>query len=196
MTGGIKRFNPRGAELAGDVISEDERAAHQRFLKFMTPEIERQGQRLSSLRVSSRESEIRERELRGETTLRLKKRRFVRLIEAALDQPFGTPDKALSSGLHYCLPLGPWFAMTDIDLSGRAQLSYSHQISARPTIDLRPDHLMAGISLLAWCGIHQATRFDLIEESQMAEAAQAIGAICAHFLAHLPSLLDGLEQPS
>ena len=94
----------------------------------------------------------------------------------SLEQPFGAPEKALSSGLHYCLPVRPWFAMTDIDLSGRAQLSYSHQVSARPTIDLLPDHLMAGISLLAWCGIHQATRFDLIEESQMTGAALGLGA--------------------
>jgi hypothetical protein len=65
MVFGIKRFNPCGAELAGEPVSKEEENAHQKYLAYLTPEVALFGKQLSSMRVSPRTLEIRNRELLG-----------------------------------------------------------------------------------------------------------------------------------
>jgi hypothetical protein len=192
MAGGIKHLNPRGAELAGDSISEDERLARQRFLQYCTPEVMLGGRALTSVRISAAATALREKEFRGEISLQLDKKEFRKTLERVIDSQVGLPKKK-GGALRYWSKCSGWFVMTDIDLSGRRQLTYTQQVHSRPVLDRCPTRLWDA-SLLSWCGIHPTTRFNLIAAHEMTQAADAVQRICTHFLRNLPALLEGLRN--
>jgi hypothetical protein len=192
MTGNIKRFNPRGAELAGDSVNDEEGAVRQEFLDYLTPEVVLQGQRLTSKRVSPRASLIREQEFAGRS--RIERKTLKQALVRSLEPLLAKPERAPAAGLHYWLPVDGWHLATSLDLSGRKQLYYGHWISARRRIDSCSTNLQPAISLLSWCGIHPNTSFDLIQEHEIDEVATSIREMCEHFLQHTTELLSGLSH--
>ncbi len=65
ITGGIKRFQQRPAELRGERLSEKEQAIHQQFVDFFSDEITIQGKPMTSFRVPKRERQLRDQQLAG-----------------------------------------------------------------------------------------------------------------------------------
>lgn len=194
MIGGIKRFNPRAAELTDSFITAEEEALHQRFVAFFRDEVTLHGQRLSSVRIPTRESQLRDRELTGQTTTKIKSKELKHALQKTLDGVLGKPERAPSSGLQFSKTFGSWHLTTSLDLAGHAQLNYSHWVGARHRIDLCPTHLNPGICPMNWYGIHPGTSFDLIEASEVQRTAETVGKFCARVLDLAPELLTGLEH--
>ena len=80
-----------------------------------------------------------------------------------------------------------WLFDTYVDLGGRFQLRYDHVLSARDHVPLQ-----SNISILTWMGIGQ-TSWAGMQESDIADAADCLAALCSHFVAALPQLLSGLS---
>jgi hypothetical protein len=78
-------------------------------------------------------------------------------MKQSLEPLLGTPDFASSGGARYSQMIGPWFLMTDIDFTGHARVSYSHDVTSKRRLDNCPTALQSGISLFSWCGIHRET---------------------------------------
>jgi hypothetical protein len=194
MTCGIKRNNSRAVELASENISEAERDIHQKYIKYFTKEITWQGQQLTSLRMPLRESQIRDRELSGQTSTTIKSADLKRALKQALRPASGPTPRSQRATLEYCQTLDSWYVLTNLDFSGKAQLAYSHQISPRRTVDFCPTYLYGGISLLNWCGIHPNTSFDLIQTNEIDDVAESMRKICGHFLEKVPQLTSGLKH--
>jgi hypothetical protein len=192
MSGLIKRLNPLGAELAGRRLTDDEQRAEQSFEEFRKPRVVRAGQELRPLRISALEQNAREQEHRGDITLGLDKRAFRKTLEYTLQPLLGSPGKNKSC-LRYWTNVSGWFVLTDLDLGGRYQLSCIQQIHARPTLDGCVTRLW-DTSFLAWCGVHPATRFDLIASHEMERAAESARKMFAHLLDEMPNLLAGLSN--
>jgi hypothetical protein len=184
MSEGIKRFNARGAELAGAAISKGESAAREKFLAYLHPETIIEGRTMSSLRVSPRALAIREAERQRQTTTVFKKKILKEELQRALQPILGEPEDS-RGGLQYCLP---------IDMAGRKQLNFGQWISARRKIDFCPTRLQPAISPLSWLGVHPDTGFDLIQEHEVKEVAATVAALCSQVLQQIPMLLSGLSH--
>jgi hypothetical protein len=194
MTGNLKRFNSRGAEIAVDVLSSEEEAARQLFLEYLTPEVTLNGQKMTSRRVSPRASQVRERESQGQTSGRLDKKRLKQALMEALEPVLAKPERAPAGGLHYCLPIDRWYLITSLDLSGKKQLYYGHWISARRRIDSCPANLYSEISPLSWSGIERNTSFNLIEAQDVDNVASFVSEMCKHFIHTARKLLSRLDH--
>jgi hypothetical protein len=193
MSEGSKRFNARGAELAGAAISEEESAARQKFLAYLHPEVTIEGRAMSSLRVSPRALAIREAERQGQTTTVFKKKILKEELQRALQPILGEPEDR-RGGLQYCLPIGRWYLFTSLDMAGRKQLNFGQWISARRKIDFCPTRLQPAISPLSWMGIHPETGFDLIEELELRTVAATVSELSARVVQQIPLWLEGLSH--
>lgn len=98
------------------------------------------------------------------------------------------------AGLNYCKQLGDWYLMTAVDVSGKSQLECSHRVAARRTIDTCFTDLLAGASLLSWCGIHPNTRYDLLRDDELDNVAESILAVYRLFQQSIPELLVGFRH--
>jgi hypothetical protein len=193
MSEGSKRFNARGAELAGAPISEEESAARQKFLAYLHPEVTIEGRAMSSLRVSPRALAIREAERQGQTTTVFKKKILKEELQRALKPILGEPEDS-RGGLQYCLPIGQWYLFTSLDMAGRKQLNFGQWISARRKIDFCPTRLQPAISPLSWMGIHPETGFDLIQEQELRTVAATVSELSARVVQQIPVWLEGLSH--
>ncbi len=194
MRGGIKRFNPRGAELARESPTGDEDAIHQKFVAYFSKEIVIYGQVMKSMRIAPRAMEIQNETLAGRTSLQLNKKQLLRTVGQTLEPLLSLPERSSRSGLHYCLGIPPWHLLTSIDLGGRKQLTYSHWLSPRRGIDDCATDLSSGVSLLNWCGIHRSTAFDLIQDNEIESLGELLRDVCEYFIKSLPDLLSGLDH--
>jgi hypothetical protein len=193
MSEGIKRFNARGAELAGAAVTDEESAARQKFLAYLHPEVLIEGRAMSSLRVSPRALEIREAERQGKTTTVFKKKILKEELQRALEPVLGEPERR-RGGLQYCLPIGPWYLFTSLDTAGRKQLNFGAWISARHKIDFCPTRLQPAVSPLSWLGIHPETGFDLIQEHELQQVAAIVSELCMRVVEQVPVWLEGLSH--
>jgi hypothetical protein len=193
LSEGIKRFNARGAELAGAAVSEEESAAREKFLAYLHPETIIEGRTMSSLRVSPRALAIREAERQRQTTTVFKKKILKEELQRALQPILGEPEDS-RGGLQYCLPIGRWYLFTSLDMAGRKQLNFGQWISARRKVDFCPTRLHPAISPLSWLGVHPDTGFDLIQEHEGKEVAATVAALCSQVLQQIPVLLSGLSH--
>jgi len=193
MSEGSKRFNVRGAELAGAAISEEESAARQKFLAYLHPEVTIEGRAMSSLRVSPRALAVREAERQGQTTTVFKKKILKEELQRVLKPILGEPEDS-RGGLQYCLPIGPWYLFTSLDMAGRKQLNFGQWISARRKIDFCPTRLQPAISPLSWMGIHPETGFDLIQEQELRTVAATVSELSARVVQQIPVWLEGLSH--
>ena len=82
-----------------------------------------------------------------------------------------------------------WKIYTFLDIGGKSQLRYEHKVGICEHVYLR-EH----IDLQGWMGLGH-TKWDQITNTEIAEAAHGLREICAHFMAVLPNLLDGLIPP-
>jgi hypothetical protein len=193
MTGGIKRFNPRGATLAEDPVTEDESSVRRKFLAYSHPEVVLAGQAMTSLRVSPRALAIRETERLGQSTTKFAKKILKKELQEALRPALGEPDRS-RGGLQYCKSVGSWYLFTSLDLSGQMQLNLGQWIAARRRIDFCPTRLLPAITPLSWLGVHPDTGFDLIREHEVQGVATTVSALCSHVSQHVPALLSGLSH--
>jgi len=193
MVSGIKRSNPRAMELTSSFISPEEETVQKKFVAFFRDEVMLQGQRLSSVRMPKRESQIRGRELLGQTSTDIKSKELKQALVKAFAPNWGKPERAPAFGL-FSKKLGSWHLSASLDLAGHAQLNYSHLISARQRIDLCPTYLHHSICPMNWCGLQGETSFDLIQTSEIQEVAQTVARFSSRVLQIMPELLSGLEH--
>jgi hypothetical protein len=86
--------------------------------------------------------------------------------------------------------LGPWTVYTHIDLSDRQQqLEYHHAVRSGEN-----GSLLESASLMSWLGIVGSTRWNTLSSGAEVEAATVVRGLCAHFLAALTALLEGLDR--
>jgi hypothetical protein len=194
MTGGIKRFQQRAAELRGERLTEKEQTIHRQFVDYFSEEIVIQGKPMTGFRVSRREQQLRDLELAGTLKFHQNKKSLREELKRKFQSAGFKAESEFSAGLNYCEQLGDWFLMTALDVSGRSQLDFSHRVAARRTIDTCVTDLLSGTSLLSWCGIHRNTRYDLIREDELDNVAESILAVYRLFQQTIPELLAGLHH--
>lgn len=194
MTGGIKRFQQRAAVLRGERLTEKEQAIHRQFVDFFSEEIVIQGKPMASFRVSRRERQLRDQELAGTLKFHQNKKSLREELKRTFQSAGFKAESEFSDGLNYCEHLGDWYLITALDVSGQSQLGCSHRVAARRTMDTCFTDLLAGASLLSWCGIHPYTRYDLLREDELDNAAESILAVYRLFQQSIPELLAGLHH--
>jgi hypothetical protein len=87
--------------------------------------------------------------------------------------------------------VGSWIMRTEFTMGSKFwHFDYSHRLVTRMNIAVGEE-----ISLLRWLGIGQ-TSWELQDESQVADAVEALGNICAHFLREAPGFLKGFDPPA
>lgn len=194
MTGGIKRFQQRAAELRGESLTEKEQAIHRQFVDFFSEEIVIQEKPMTSFRVSRQERQLRDQELAGTLRFQQNKKNFREELKRKFHSAGFKAESEFSAGLNYCEQFGDWYLMTTLDVSGKSQLTCSHRLAARRTIDTCPTDLLPGANLLSWCGIHPNTRYDLIREDELDCVAESVLATYRIFRQFVPELLAGLHH--
>jgi hypothetical protein len=194
MTGGIKRFQQRAAELRGERLTEKELTIHRQFVDFFSEEIVIQGKPMTGFRVSRRERQLRDQELAGTLKFHQSKKSLREELKRKFQSAGFKAESEFSAGLNYCEQVGDWYLMTALDVSGKSQLDCNHRVAARRTIDTCVTDLLSGASLLSWCGIHPNTRFDLIREDELGNVAESILAVYKFFWQSIPELLTGLRH--
>jgi hypothetical protein len=194
MTGGIKRFQQRGAELRGERLTEKEQTIHRQFVDFFSEEIVIQGKPMTSFRVSRRERKLRDQELAGTLKFHQNKKSLREELKRKFQSAGFKAESEFTAGLNYCEQLGDWYLMTALDVSGKSQLDSNHRVAARRTMDTCFTDLLAGANLLSWCGIHPNTRYDLLREDELDNVAESILVVYRLFQQSLPDLLSGLHH--
>jgi len=194
MTGGIKRFQQRAAELRGEHLTEKEQTIHRQFVDFFSEEVVIQGKPMTSFRVSRRERQLREQELAGTLKFHQNKKSLREELKRKFQSAGFNAESEFTSGLNYGEQLGDWYLMATLDVSGKSQLDYNHRVAARRTIDTCFTDLLAGANLLSWCGIHPNTRYDLLLEDELDSVTESILAVYRHFQHSMPELLAGLHH--
>jgi hypothetical protein len=87
--------------------------------------------------------------------------------------------------------MGSWVMRTEFDTSSRFfHFRYSHCLMTPRSVVVAQS-----ISLLQWLGIGQ-TSWELEDESEVADAVDALSRICAHFLREAPGFLEGFDPPN
>lgn len=194
MTGGIKRFQPRAAKLRGERLTEKEQIIHRQFVDFFSEEIIVQGKPMTSFRVSRRERLLRDQEFAGTLKFHQNKKSLRDELKRKFQSAGFKAESEFSAGLNYCEQLGDWYLMTALDVSGKSQLDWSHRVAARRSIDTCFTDLLAGASLLSWCGIHPNTRYDLLREDELDNVVESILVIYKLFQQSMPELLAELHH--
>jgi hypothetical protein len=77
--------------------------------------------------------------------------------------------------------------ITHIDLGGRYNLSYHHNI-----VDVDGQLLGEFISVCSWLGISSQTQWDAMLPNEEQLASKSVAGLCRHFLAALPQIVDGV----
>ena len=179
VRGQVMSLQPRGAEFAGDVVSEEEASVTRRFIAYQRQDITLNGQPFSSIRVSRRERALRGQEARGEVSLQLDNKPLRKELTAALDPIL--PNRQTAGGaLRYWSPAGNWHILTDLDLATKSQLAFNQQIRTKPNLTADSE-LIWDFSPLAWFGVHHTTRFNLIQADGVTAGTSGIRSICQYF---------------
>jgi hypothetical protein len=194
MTGGIKRFQQRAAQLRGERLTKKEQTIHRQFVDFFSEEIIIQGKPMTGFRVSRQERQLRDQELAGTLKLHQNKKGLREELKRKFQSAGLKAENEFRAGLNYCEQLGDWYLMTALDVSGKSQLDCGHRVVARRTIDTCFTDLLAGASLLSWCGIHPNTRYDLLREDELGNVAESILTVYRLFQQSIPELLAGLHH--
>lgn len=173
------RHDPRAVERAGDVpLSSEDIARRNRYYDSLAFEFDPVQQ--AFLR----------RQLHGDPTTKLDRRRFRKIVKECLAPIFGKEDRGGGGGWwFYTTSVEGLRVITDVDTGGTVhQLSYSHGILFSEREPLRE-----GISVLQWLGlIGGSTCWSQIEDSKAEETAHFLAELCDHFLKAAPKLLEGL----
>jgi hypothetical protein len=132
------------------------------------------------------------RQLEGDVTTKLNRKRFKQIIKEQLIPIFGLEERWGGGGTwRYVTPVEGLRMETYIDTGGRChQLSYFHRIifSGSQTLE-------ETTSALSWLGLTGgSTSWDDLEDSKAEATAQILAEVCAYFLKIAPKLLKGLAD--
>ncbi|MCE5200455.1 MAG: hypothetical protein ABFD54_12140 [Armatimonadota bacterium] len=174
----VKRgHEPRAVERAGDVplSSEDIAKINRYFAEF-------------PLELDPEDQAFLQRELQGDPTAKLDRKRFREIIKESLRPIFGKEDRWGGGGCwSYTTSIECLQVTTYIDTGGRYhQLSYDHRIMFA---EIEPLH--EGISVLHWLGFSSGTDWSQVEDSKAEETAHLLAELCDHFLKAAHGLLEG-----
>lgn len=194
MTGGIKRFQPRAAELRGQRVTQREAGLHQQFVDYFSEEIILQGTPMTAFRVPRTERRLRDEELAGRVKFHQNKKQLREALKRKFYAAGIEPQSEFGAGLNFCEPIGDWYLITSLDVSGQSQLECSQRVAPRRTIDTCFTDLLAGANLLSWCGIHPNTRYDLIQTGELDVVVESVLAACQMFRQFVPEALTGLHH--
>jgi hypothetical protein len=163
----LKKFHPRGAELANQILSPQENAFLAQYSLARTGSV-------SGSRKKERS---------------LPKTKFRKMLLNTLHPIFGDPIESPDSReqWEYRTPIGCWTVSTRIDIGGRSVLGYEQAILASEYVFLH-----RGISVFSWIGIASQTDWFSVSEAGQEKTLESIQHICKVFLAATPELLKGL----
>lgn len=163
----LKKFHPRGAELANDVLSQRESALLAQYSLARTGSVA--------------DSRKKERSL-SKTQFR---KMLLTTLRPVLGDPIESPDRR--EEWEYRTPIGCWTVSTRMDIGGRRVLGYEHAIRASESVFLHRQ-----MSILSWMGVAAQTDWVSVPEAEQGRTLESIRHICEVFLAAIPELLKGL----
>jgi hypothetical protein len=171
----VKRFHPDALEVLGqEITAEDKRwidAADQ----------------ARSVPTEEEDREFQDEMRHG--TSRVGRSKVNRAANAALEPITGKPaGRAGANEWYYELHGAGWLVRTHIDTGGSYyELAYAHDLFAGE------QPLAPFVSVLSWLGIGQ-TKWRVRSDLEIPTAVESLARACAHFLAAVPQLLNGLDE--
>jgi hypothetical protein len=174
----VKRFHPQALELSGEILTNEEVYEIKKYTAS------------GALEIDPIEEAFFQREIHGDRTTKLDRKRFRRILKQCLVPILGHEDKGGGGGTWcYTTNVESVRILTYVDTGGtQHQLSYFHRI-----VFSRHQTLHEGISVLDWLGLSSATQWRQIEDSKAEATAHLLAELCSHFLTIAPRLLKGLS---
>ena len=168
----LKRFHPRAAELAKEIMSPEEDTLLRRYSLVRN---------VSPFESSTKEKRMPKAQFRTVLLNRLR---------SILGDPIEGPNK--SEEWEYRIPIGPWIVGTRIDIGGRSRmLGYGHSIWASEYIVLHGQ-----ISILNWMGIASQTDWASVSEADTEKTLESVERLCKIFIGVVPRLLENIFHSS
>jgi len=175
----VKRFHPQAMKLLGEeALTGEEVAEIKRYTAGHAVELDPVEEAFS------------QRQLAGDPTTKLDRKRFKKIAKECLTPVLGHEDGWGGGGTwRYVKPVGNLEVQTYLDTGGtHHQLCYSHRIifSGHQT-------LIEQTSVMFWLGLGGgATYWHDLEDSKAEATAHLLAELCDHFLEVAPRLLKGI----
>jgi hypothetical protein len=176
----VKNAHRRAAALAGESLSEEERALGRAYVAAI-PRIELPEERARRGPQGSHWSRPWDRS----GLLALVRSELAPRLGAGIEPP-GRPH-----AWRWDSRVGRWTVRTLVDVSSFWPcVACFHSIDEA---DAEPRRLVDGTGILEWLGIALRTWWDLLLDGDLPEAARSVRLVSEHFLAAVPDLLEGLD---
>lgn len=193
MTALVKRSSRFGLARVAETITAEDESLIQRFLEYDHGEI------VPGIRARLpivRDGEHKQMRMEGDSLkpTKIDRRALHRAIVARLKPVCGPKlgDYGSRSSSYFETTVGSWIMTTEFRTASKFwHFDYFHRI-------LTPGGLLVGLgmSLQHWLGLGGSqTCWKLEDESQVEDAVDALGAICAHFLREAELFLQGFDPP-
>ena len=173
----VKRFHPEALKLLGETLSSEEVAEIKRYTNA------------GALELDPVEEAFSQRQMRGDLTAKLDRRRLRKIIKEILTPILGREGGGGGGGTwRYSTPVENVRVETYLDTGGtHHQLCYFHRI-----IFLGHQTLEEQTSVLCWLGLASQTSWRHLDDSKVEATARLLAEPCAHFLEVAPKLLKGI----
>lgn len=173
----VKRYHPQAIKLLGETpLSDKESDKIKKYVRSFAYESD------------PVEQEFIQRQLNGDPTTKLDKRRFVKIIKECLEPIFGKEDRGGGGGAwSYTTIIEGLTVRTWINTAGRNNLQYNHMI-----VFSGKQYLQRGVSVDYLLGLGATNYWYQIEDSKAEETAHLLAELCGHFMNAAPDLLKGL----
>ncbi|HKW61806.1 MAG TPA: hypothetical protein VJN89_04605 [Candidatus Acidoferrum sp.] len=189
----VKRSHKFGLAHVAEVITAEEHSLIQRFLEYDHGEII---PGITARLPIVRDGEHKQMRMEGDglKLAKIDRRALHRSIVARLKPVCGPKlaDYGSRSSSYFERTVGAWIMTTEFRTGSKFwHFDYFHRL-------LTPGGLTVGfgMSLMHWLGLGGSqTQWELEDASQVLEAVDALGDICAHFLREATHFLQGFDPP-
>ena len=194
ITALAKRSHPAGPVAASEVLTEKDQNLIAAYLEYDHGEV------IPGVRARLpiiRDGKHKRMRVEGEgfKLAKIDRRALHRAISERLKNACGPKqgDYGSRSSSYFEKPVGFWIARTEFRTNSKFwHFDYSHCIMTSGGLIVAQ-----GVTLLHWLGLGGGqTLWELEDESQVADAVEALGEICEHFLRAVGPLLRGLDPPT
>jgi hypothetical protein len=193
MTALVKRSHKFGLAHVTETITAEDQSLIQRFLEYDHGEIV---PGITARLPIMRDGEHKQMRMEGDSLklAKIDRRALHRAIVTRLKPVCGRKlgDFGSRSSSYFESTVGSWTITTEFRTDSKFwHFDYFHRL-------LTPGGLTVGfgMSLMHWLGLGGSqTRWELEDESQIEDAVDALGAICAHFLREATLFLQGFDPP-
>ena len=174
----VKRSHPLAMKLLDDPLSSEEIAEITEYADA------------TALERDALEEAFFQRQVEGDPSTKLNRRRFKKIVKECLAPVLGREDRWGGGGTwRYKTPIENLRVETYLDTGGTYdQLCYSHTI-----IFSGYQTLIEHTSALDWLGLSSQTSWRQLDDSKAEATARLLAELCVHFFKAIPNVLKGIS---